>query len=109
MKDPITIPETIVIIKKTISVKIDILNHKEIVKHHKGKFFGTLINWFGFEQAKKEIKAGVIKDLNENLKNRIEEQIDTELSSRLSKEVSQKITEELQKNKIKAIVITEIK
>ena len=108
MKDPITVIKSIKI-EKTISVKIDILNHEEIVTHHKGKFFGTLINWIAPGKAKREIHDLVVKDLNDNLKSRLEEGIDAELSCRLCEEVSKKVIEELGRNKIKAAVITEMK
>jgi hypothetical protein len=108
MKDPITITKKITI-EKNIEVNIDILDHKEAVKHKTGPFFGTLINWWSPEKAKAGVKIGVTKEIDENLKPRIEQQIEAELSARLCEEVTKKIIEELAKNKIKANVITEMK
>jgi hypothetical protein len=111
MKDPITITETVVV-KKTLEVKIDILNHEEIIMDRKGWFFGTAINfasWLGYKGAKNTIKAGVKKELNENLKSSIEKGIDAELAYRLCEEVSQRIVTELGANNIKAVVITVMK
>lgn len=111
MKDPITITETVVV-KKTLEVKIDILNHEEIIMDRKGWFFGTAINfasWLGYKGAKNTIKAGVKKELNGNLKSSIEKGIDAELAYRLCEEVSQRIVKELGANNIKAIVIIEMK
>jgi hypothetical protein len=108
MKDPITITKKIVI-EKTIEVKIDIIKHEEAVKHQKGWFWGVSINWWDPEKAREGVKAGVTEKLDATLKSSIEEQIDIKLSSMLCEEVSQQITEELEKNKIVATVITEMK
>ena len=108
LKDPISITETIVI-KKTISVVIDILECKEAIKHRYGNIRGTIINLVCSKKwLKKVIATMVMKELSENLKISIEQQIDAALSSRLSEEVSQRITEKLASEEIIATVITEM-
>jgi hypothetical protein len=109
MKDQINFTETINV-RKTISVNIDIHNYKEVVKHHKGWFQGSIINNVSIlaKSAQKEIRDEVTRQLTEKLRSQIEEAVNAELSNRLGKEISTKITEELSLEKIDATVVTSV-
>ena len=105
--DHITITETI-LIKRTISVTIEIHNYKEIVQQNQGKVIGTLTYWLCSKRVEDAIKTKVMEQIEGKLKAPIEERINAEFSSRVCEDVTKEISAQLAAKKIKATVRTSV-